>query len=96
MKICRNTLAIAERVDEKKLALEVLNRYPSAASLEIAASAADDGEIRENACQTAINIAEKIVDGNQDAVAKAMAKVAETTKNPQRQAKAKALIARAK
>ena len=96
MKICRNTLEIADRVDEKKLALEVLNRYPSAASLEIAASAADDGEIRENACQTAIAIAEKIVGGNKDAVAKAMAKVVETTKNPERLAKAKALLAQAK
>lgn len=96
MTICRNALAIAERVEDKELVMKVLNQYPSAASLEIAASAADDGAIRENACQTAINIAEKIVDGNQDAVAKAMAKVAETTKNPQRQAKAKALIARAK
>lgn len=96
MAICRNTLAIAERVDEKKLVMEVLNRYPSATSLEIAVSAVGDNEIRENACQVAISVAEKIVDSNQAAVAAAMPKVVEATKSADRAAKAKALLNRAK
>ncbi len=96
MKICANTLAVAERLDEKKLVIEVLNRYPSAVSLAIAASAAGDSEIRESACQVAINIAEKIVASNKAAVAKAMPQVIEQTKNADRSAKAKALLNRAK
>ncbi len=96
MTICRNTLAIAERLDEKKLVMEVLKRYPSAASLEIAVSAAGDSEIRENACQVALNIAEKIVGSNKAAVAAAMQKVIDTTKNADRAARAKALLNRAR
>ena len=96
MKICANTLAIAERVDEKKLVLEVLGRYPSPAALAIAVAAADDAQIREEACQRALAIAERIVDSNKAAVAEAMPKVVEKTKNDGRVAKAKALLERAK
>ena len=96
MKICANTLVIAERVDEKKLVLEVLGRYPSAAALAIAVSAADDAEIGENASQVALGIAEKIVDSDKAAVAEAMPKIIEKTKNAGRAAKAKELLNRAK
>lgn len=96
MKICANTLAVAERVDEKKLVLEVLGRYPSAAALAIAVSAADDAEIREESCQRALAIAERILDSNKAAVAEAMPKIIEKTKSAGRAAKAKELLNRAK
>ena len=96
MKICANTLAIAERVDEKKLVLEVLGRYPSAASLKIAVSAADHDEIREEACQRALAIADRIVASDKAAVAEAMPKVLEKTKSAGRKAKANELLNRAK
>lgn len=95
MQICRNALAIADRVDEKKLVLEVLRRYPSAAALEIAASATSDDEIREEACQTAIAIAEKVIDSKKDVVADAMQQVLDRTKNPGRSSKARSLLNRA-
>ncbi len=96
MKICANTLAIAERVDEKKLVLEVLGRYPSAASLKIAVSAAGDDAIREEACQRALAIADRIIESDKAAVAEAMPKVIEKTKSAGRSAKAKELLNRAK
>ncbi|NLS96074.1 MAG: hypothetical protein GXX96_28380 [Planctomycetaceae bacterium] len=96
MLICRNAMAVAERLDEKKLVMEVLTRYPSAASLEIATAATGDDAIRENACQVAIGIAEKIVDANKAAVAAAMPAIIAKTKNAERSAKAKALLNRAK
>lgn len=96
MTICRNTLAIAERADEKKLVLEVLGRYPSAAALAIAVSAADDAEIREESCQRALAIAERILESDKAAVAEAMPKIIEKTKNAGRSAKAKELLNRAK
>lgn len=96
MAICRNALAIAERLDEKKLVMEVLNQYPSAASLEIAAAATGDDAIRENACQVAIGIADKIVEADKAAVAAAMPTIIAKTKNADRSAKAKALLNRAK
>ena len=96
MKICANTLAIAERVEEKKLVLEVLGRYPSAAALKIAVSAADHDEIREEACHRALAIAERIIESDKSAVAEAMPKVMEKTKNGGRKAKAQELLNRAK
>lgn len=96
MKICANTLAIAERVDEKKLVLEVLGRYPSATALNIAVSAADHDEIREEACQRALAIADRIIESDKAAVAAAMPKVIEKTKSAGRAAKAKELLNRAK
>ncbi|MHB8897494.1 MAG: HEAT repeat domain-containing protein [Thermoguttaceae bacterium] len=96
MEICRNTLAIAERIDEKKLVMEVVGRYPSAAALQIAVSATGDAEMRENACQVAIAIAEKIVATDKAAVAQAMETVAAKTRNAGRSARAKELAAQAK
>jgi len=96
MTICRNTLAIAERADEKKLVLEVLGRFPSAASIAIAASAAGDADIGADACATAIAIGEKIVGSEKAAVAAAMEKVIAASSSAALKAKAQALLNRAK
>ena len=60
--MCRKALEIAERADERELALDVLKRCPSAESIELASSLVDDEEVREQAVETAIFIGEKIKD----------------------------------
>ncbi len=93
--ICGNTLAAAERADEKKLVLEVLRRNPSEGSLGLAMTLVGQRGLNEPACATAIGIAEKIAGSSPAAVAKAMRQVAEATGNADRAAKAKALAKRA-
>ena len=96
MAICRNTLAIADRADEKKLVMEVLERYPSAASLAIAVSAVGDRDVSEEASAAAVAVAGKIVDAEKAAVAAAMPKVIEAAKSAETVKRAKSLLNRAK
>jgi HEAT repeat protein len=60
--MCRKALAIAERTDERTLALEAMKRCPSAEAVELASSLLDDRELRDRAVETAIFIGEKIKD----------------------------------
>ncbi|MEX0612763.1 MAG: hypothetical protein WD738_14595 [Pirellulales bacterium] len=58
--MCRKALAVAERADERTLALEAMKRCPSAEAVELASSLLDDQELRDRAVETAIFIGEKI------------------------------------
>jgi HEAT repeat protein len=58
--MCRQALAVAERDDERALALDALKRCPSAESIELASSLLSDEELRDRAVETAIFIGEKI------------------------------------
>ncbi len=58
--MCRKALKIAERPDERKLALDALKRCPSAEAIELASALVDDRELRQPAVETAIFIGEKI------------------------------------
>jgi HEAT repeat protein len=58
--MCRKALAIAERADERTLALEAMKRCASAEAIELATSLLDDRELRQPAVETAIFIGEKI------------------------------------
>jgi HEAT repeat protein len=58
--MCRKALKIAERPDERKLALDALKRCASAEAIELASALIDDRELRRPAVETAIFIGEKI------------------------------------
>jgi HEAT repeat protein len=70
--MCRKALAVAERDEERKLVLEVLARYPSRESLDVALSVLETATLKQAAAQTAVKIAEKIADSEPAAVADAM------------------------
>lgn len=62
LEMCRQGLAVAQRDEERALALDTLKRCPSAESVQLASSLMDDAEIRDRAVETAIFIGEKIKD----------------------------------
>jgi hypothetical protein len=93
--MCRETLSAAWRADEKKLALEVLDRYPAAEGLALAAAQLGDAQVRADAAATAVAIAEKILESDPAAVADAMRKVAEAGVDRGLMDRAKALLDRA-
>ena len=65
--MCRKALAIAERAEERELALDVMKRCPSAEAVELASSLLDDAELRDRAVETAVFIGEKIKETDPDA-----------------------------
>jgi hypothetical protein len=69
--MCRKALAIAERADERSLALDAMKRCPSAESIKLATSLVDDAQVRQRAVETAIFIGEKIKDSDPAAAAAA-------------------------
>jgi len=64
--ICRSALEVAERAEEKKLVLEVLERYPSVDTLKLATEAAKDPSIKNEASAAALKIAREIGGGSVD------------------------------
>jgi HEAT repeat protein len=77
--MCRKALAIAERTDERSLALEAMKRCPSAESIKLATSLVDDAQLRQRAVETAIFIGEKIKNSDPAAAAAAGEKALETS-----------------
>jgi HEAT repeat protein len=60
MAMCQRGWEAAERLDEKRLVLQILKRYPTERGLELAVAAAREPALREEARQTATAIAEKL------------------------------------
>jgi HEAT repeat protein len=58
--MCRTALEVAQRDAEKKLVLEVLERYPSVDMLRIAVEAAKTPSLKDDAAGAAMAIAQKI------------------------------------
>jgi HEAT repeat protein len=70
-------MATASRDDEKKLSLDILSRVPSAPSLKLAASYAGDKALKNEACDAAVKVADKLLASNPKAVVEAMQIVVE-------------------
>jgi HEAT repeat protein len=77
--MARQALDIAERADERKLVLQVLERCPSSESIKLASALVDDKEVRDQAVQTAIFIGEKIKDKDPEAARAAAEKALEAS-----------------
>ncbi|MCA9231767.1 MAG: HEAT repeat domain-containing protein [Planctomycetales bacterium] len=58
--MCRKAFEASRRPAEQKMVLEVLERYPNAANLKLAGEAIQAPELREEAIQAAIAIAQKV------------------------------------
>jgi hypothetical protein len=59
---CEKALAAAKRIDEQKLVLQVLERYPSADTLKVAVKAQETPELKEEAANVASAISRKLND----------------------------------
>ena len=92
--MCEEAFRTARRDDEKKLALAVLVRIPSTATLQLAASCLDQAGLKEDAAKTAVAIAEKIVRSEPRAVAAAMQQVLQAGPSGKQTSRAKSLLDR--
>jgi HEAT repeat protein len=72
VEICKNALDVARQPAEKKLVLEVLQRYPSVGMLKLAVKAAQTQAISDDANAAALAIAGKV--GNNNEVREIMTK----------------------
>jgi HEAT repeat protein len=61
-KRCEQALAAAKRIDEQKLVLQVLERYPSADTLKVAVKAQEIPELKEEAANIASSISRRLND----------------------------------
>jgi len=89
--MCRKALDIAERAEERQLALEVMKRAPSAEAVELAVSLMEDGRVRDQAVETAVFIGEKIKDSDPAAAKSAGEKALQAKPNGTLAERAKAL-----
>lgn len=71
--MCRTALQVAKRDAEKKLVLEVLERYPSLDTLQLAVQAAETPALKNDAARVSLAIAQKI--GGSAEVQKLLAQV---------------------
>jgi HEAT repeat protein len=76
--VCRNTLAIAERSDDRALVFEVIRRYPTGDGLTLAASLLDEADLKQQACATIVEIADRVAMSAPEATEKALTQVLET------------------
>lgn len=72
VEMCQQALAVAQRVEERKLVMEVLGRTQSMAALRMAVEATAIPELKEDGTRAALAIAQKIGDkpGVQELIAK--------------------------
>jgi len=71
----RTAMEVAKRNEEKQIALDILTRIPSAATLKLAASHLDEAPLKDAAADAAVKIAARLVGRQPKAVAAAMQKV---------------------
>ncbi|HUY89161.1 MAG TPA: HEAT repeat domain-containing protein [Pirellulales bacterium] len=60
VEMCRNALDACRQPAERKLVLEVLKRYPNAETLKLAVKAMQTPEVKAEAAETALAIAQKV------------------------------------
>jgi hypothetical protein len=58
--MCKNAMAAARTADERKLVLEVLQRYPNIETLKLAVQAAQTSDVKEDAKATAKAMSQKM------------------------------------
>lgn len=70
--MCREALPLCQRDNEKNLVIEVLRRYPAADGLPLVTAQLGNAELKVEASEAALSIAEKVLRSNPAAVATAM------------------------
>jgi len=79
MTVCRNTLAIAKRNDDRMLVFEVVRRYPTPEGLALAASLLGDKDLQQQACSTIVAIAAGVAMAAPEQTEKALLQVLEVS-----------------
>ncbi len=92
----RSAMEVAQRAEEKQLALDILTRIPSPTTLSLAVTHLGDQTIKEAAAVAAVKIADQVIGDDPKAVAEAMQKVVESGVGGQAAERAKQLLDRAK
>jgi HEAT repeat protein len=92
----RTAMELAKRNDEKKIALEILPRIPSAATLNLAVSCLSAPALKDPAADAAVKIAAKLVGREPKAVATELQKVVDAKVGGDPGARAKQLLGQAK
>jgi HEAT repeat protein len=93
--MCRTAFELAERDDEKRLVLDAATRVPSLAGLQFVSAYLDDAGLRQAASEATVSIAEKLVNSQPAAVAKAVKKAAAVTQDNDVTARAETVLRRA-
>ncbi|HCO22521.1 MAG TPA: hypothetical protein DIT97_05460 [Gimesia maris] len=81
LEVCRNTLAIAERNDEKKLVFEVLRRNPTPQAVNYTVSLLKDKSLNVPASATIVSWAERGTPIDDELLADALQRVIASTSN---------------
>lgn len=81
LEVCRNTLANAERNDEKKLVFEVLRRYPTPQAVSYTIELLGDKQLNVPAAATIVSWAERGTPIEDDLLLHALQQVVATTSN---------------
>jgi HEAT repeat protein len=82
MEVCRNTLAIAQRSDDKVLVFEVIRRYPTPEGFTLAVSLLEDEDLQTKACETIVSIAASLASESPLQVEAALLQVIELSADP--------------
>jgi HEAT repeat protein len=94
MEMCKNALTVAERDDERKLVLTVLERNPSPISLGLAVALLDNARLKNQAASVALSIAERLIEEQPKPVADAMREVVDAGVDRNLEDRAKAYVDR--
>ncbi|MCA9015851.1 MAG: DUF1080 domain-containing protein, partial [Planctomycetaceae bacterium] len=81
LEVCRNTLAVAERNDEKNLVFEVLRRYPTPQAVNFTVSLLKEKQLNPSASATLVTLAEQSAPIDADLLQNALQQVIATTTN---------------
>ena len=92
----KTAMEVAKRNEEKRIALDILSRIPSAETLNLAASYAGDPALKEAAADVSVKIAAKLIGQNPKAVAEAMQKIVDAKVSEALDGRAKHLLGQAK
>jgi len=92
----KDAMALAERTEEKRLALSALAAIPSAESLALVVPQLSDAALKEEACLAAVAIAEKLVASQPAKILQAMQQVTQETADKRLARRARSLLDQAK
>jgi hypothetical protein len=95
MAMFREIMSLAQRDDERRLALDVLKQIRTTESLSVALGYLDQPKLRAKAAAVAVTISEKMVASKPTEVAAAMKQVLRMAKNKDVLDKARGLLNRA-
>jgi len=95
VEICRNALTIADRDDERTLAIDVLGRVATSGALAVVVPYLSDDRLKGRAAGTVVAIGEKLIQTSPRQVAEAVQQALPAASNPALVDRAKALLAQA-